>query len=202
MRKLLYIPALLCALWYAPAAAAQSEGAPTLLPGDSVRVTVWNRPELSGSFQVAADGTIRHPLYSAVVVAGVPVAEAQTRVAGVVARYQANPQVVMEALLRVSVGGEVRRPGLYALPAETTLSQAVALAGGITETGRTTRARLLRGGRETRLDLSAPETALTPIRSGDQIYVERRVNFFREYIAPAGGLVAALATIANLLISN
>ena len=197
----LLFPLLLLVAGAGRATAQTADGA-TLQPGDSVRVAVWNRPELSGSFFVAADGTIRHPLYSAVVVTGVPLGTAQTRVAEVVRRYQANPQMVMEALLRVSVGGEVRRPGLYVLPAETTLAQAVALAGGLTETGRTTRARLLRGGAETRIDLSSAETALAPIRSGDQIYVERRVNVFREYIAPAGGLVAALAALANLAVNR
>jgi protein involved in polysaccharide export with SLBB domain len=78
----------------------------------------------------------------------------------------------------------------------------VALAGGVTETGRPRDVRLLRGGVETRIDLAAPATALAPIRSGDQIFVDRRTSVFREYIAPAGGLIAALAALANLLINN
>ena len=192
----------LFALLLSSPALAQGTDAPSLQPGDTVRVTVWNRPELSGSFLVGGDGTIRHPLFSTVVVAGVPVAAAQGRVAAVVARYQANPQIVVDALFRVAVGGEVRRPGLYSLPPETSIAQVVALAGGVTEAGRARDVRLLRGGVETRIDLAAPATALAPIRSGDQIFVERRTNVFREYIAPVGGLVAALAAVANLIVNN
>src|SRR5690349_4287754 len=34
-----------------------------LAPGDSVRVVVWRKPELSGDFIIAPDGSITHPLY-------------------------------------------------------------------------------------------------------------------------------------------
>lgn len=191
---------VLCALLLASPALAQD--APSLQPGDTVRVVVWNRPEMSGSFLVGGDGTIRHPLFSTVVVAGVPVSTAEARVAAVVARYQANPQVVVDALFRVGVGGEVRRPGLFSLPPETTIAQAVALAGGVTEAGRAREARLLRRGSETRIDLTSPAAASAPIRSGDQIFVERRTSVFREYVAPVGSLVAALAAVAGLLLNN
>src|SRR5215218_6153155 len=45
-----------------PAPAPRTE-AVSLSPGDSVRITVWRKPEFSGDFIVAPDGTISHPLY-------------------------------------------------------------------------------------------------------------------------------------------
>ncbi len=40
------------------------------------------------------------------------------------------------------------------------------------------------------------------IRSGDQIVVPRRANFFREYIAPAASVTSAVVALANLVIRN
>src|SRR4051812_5763503 len=37
-----------------------------LTPGDSVRIEVWRKPEFSGDFVVAPDGTITHPLFRSV----------------------------------------------------------------------------------------------------------------------------------------
>ena len=45
-------------------------------------------------------------------------------------------------------------------------------------------------------------TGQLPVRSGDQIFVQRRVSVFREYIAPAGSITAALVAIVGLIIRN
>lgn len=177
-------------------------GAPVLRPGDAVRITVWRKPELTGEFPIVQDGTIAHPLYRGVSVAGLRFAEAEARVAELLRRYEANPQFVMQPLLRVSVAGEVRQPSLYTLPPETSIAQAVALAGGATERGRMEEVRLLREGREYVLDLTQPTAGMAqePIRSGDQIFVKRSRNIFRDYIAPAGSVTAALAAIINIIL--
>jgi protein involved in polysaccharide export with SLBB domain len=192
----------LIALLAAPPAVAQSPGGEDLVlrPGDVVRVTVWRNPELTGEFAVAGDGTLTHPLYREVVVGGAGLALAEARIRELLSRLESNPRFVIEPLLRVSVGGEVRQPSLYTLPPETSVAEAVALAGGATERGRLDRVRLLRDGRELRVDLTDPRGGLaqTPIRSGDQLFVERRVSVFREYIAPAGSIAAAIVSLISL----
>ena len=182
----------------APAQAGRSvQGAAVLQPGDAVRITVWRRQELSGEFVVAADGSIKHPIYQHVKVADVPIATAQSRLLELVGRYLANPEVIVEPLFRVAVGGEVREPKLYSLPVETTVGQAVALAGGATEEGRLDRVRLLRGNREFVGDLTRVDAdwARMPIQSGDQIIVPRKGTFFRDFIGPFSSLIGAVATI-------
>jgi protein involved in polysaccharide export with SLBB domain len=135
-----------------------------------------------------------------VVVAGLDVPGAESRIREVLAGLESNPRFVIQPLLRVSVGGEVRQPSLYTLPPETSIAEAVALAGGATERGRMDRVRLFRDGAEFRVDLTEPQGGLAqaPIRSGDQIFVQRRVSVFRDYIAPAGSITAALASIISL----
>jgi polysaccharide export outer membrane protein len=205
MRRLLFLCSLL-AVMPAAGAAPSAAGTPApavLQPGDAVRIAVWDHEALSGQFDIAADGRIAHPLYRAIYVSGMPLDSVEARVAALLRRFDTDPQFVVQPLFRVVVGGEVRQPSLYLLSPETTIAQAVGLAGGVTELARLDRVILFRGGVETRVDLSRaePGAGQTPIRSGDQILVHRRVSIFREYIAPAGGVVAALATLISLIIN-
>lgn len=180
------------------------EEATLLRAGDAVRITVWRQPELSGEFVVAADGSLTHPLYRTVRVTGVPLSQIEQRVQAFLARFAENPQFVVEPLLRVTVGGEVARPNLYNLRPETSIAQAVALAGGATERGRADQVHLLRGGTRRVLDLTNPESegARVPIRSGDEIIVARRRAVFREVVAPVMTVIGAIAAITNVALRN
>lgn len=171
-----------------------------ITPGDYVRVTVWRKPELSGEFLVAADSSLKHPLYQDVKVAGATVAAAQERVRTYLLRLEATPQVSIDPLFQVAVGGEVRNPNLYRLAPETNLAQAVALAGGPSERGRLDRVRLLRGGRTYNIDLAGADGAgvQMPIQSGDRIFVGRRSDLLRDNIAPLASLAGAAVSVALL----
>lgn len=174
-----------------------------LMPGDMVRITVWRQPELSGDFAVAADGSIRHPLYQAVKVAGVGTTAAEARLREFLGRLESTPQFVLEPLFRVTVGGEVRQPNLYSLPQETSVSQAVAMAGGPTERGRLDRVILQRDGREQVIDLNVPGfgAAHMPVRSGDRIFVARRRDW-RDYVTPVASTLAAAVGIVNIVLAR
>ena len=175
-----------------------------LAPGDVVRITVWRKPELSGEFPVTGNGTIAHPLYRDVPVTGVPIGTVEARLRGFLAKFEANPQFVVEPLLRVAVGGEVRTPNLYNLRPETSVSQAVALAGGPTERGRRDRLRLVRGGSDLIVDLRRVDAtgAGMPIRSGDQITVEQTPAVFRDYVAPIVSVLGGVAAIVSVILYN
>ena len=178
-----------------PAAAEAS----ALQPGDVLRITVWRKPELSGEFRIMADGAIGHPLYQALNVRGLPLPALTTRLREFLATYEQNPQVVAEPLLRVAVGGGVHLPNLYLLPAGTTVSQAVAQAGGANETGNLSKVRLLRGGRVENVNLTDTRSAVAarPVQSGDEILVGQRGNVFRDVIGPFASILAAAAAIVS-----
>lgn len=202
---------LLLVLTAAPAMAQTNAGqaslqAPALSslvlnPGDAVRITVWQNDGMSGEFVVAADGTIADPFYMDVSVAGVPFPTAADRVRAHLREYAVNPRVLVEPLFRVAVGGEVRQPSLYSLRPETSVAQAVMLAGGPTERGRLGSVRLLRDQQEIRIDLTAPQAASASIaiRSGDVIIVPRRTAIIRDVIAPISSVTSAVVSIAYLL---
>jgi len=173
-----------------------------LRPGDAVRLSVWRQPELSGEFVVLADGRLAHPLLQAVRVSDVRFVEATSRMRSVLRRYDAEPQFVMEPLVRVILGGEVQRPDRYMLPPETDVAQAVAVAGGLTQLGRREQVRLFRGNEEFVFDLGvlASGAQSTLVQSGDQILVDRRSTVFRDYVAPLVGVLGGIASVISVVI--
>jgi polysaccharide export outer membrane protein len=207
MRNPLLLPLLLVFLPASPAnVRAQSPTSDaaqtTLAAGDSVRLIVWRKPEMSGDFIVAPDGSITHPLYRVVRVGGVPFSTAEANVRTFLARFEQDPQFVLEPLVRVAVSGEVGRPQVFAVRPETTIGEAVAQAGGPNQFGQRDRVRVLRkdpSGRQRELvvNLLDPENPSAAIRvhSGDQIVIDRRRSFFREVFLPALSVFGSAASI-------
>jgi polysaccharide export outer membrane protein len=174
----------------------------SLAPGDSVRVVVWRKPEMSGDFIVGPDGTITHPLYRAVRVGGVPFSTAESNVRAFLARFEQDPQFVLEPLVRVAVSGEVGRPQVFAVRPETSIADAVAQAGGPNQFANRNRVRVLRrdpGGRERELSVSLMDATGTAanirVRSGDQIVVDRKKSVFRDIFLPALSVIGTAASV-------
>jgi protein involved in polysaccharide export with SLBB domain len=209
MRTLALFPLLALLAVSAPVRALAQErpqgGQSMLTPGDSVRVVVWRRPEFSGDFVVAPNGTITHPLYRSVIVGGVPFATAEANLRRFLTRFEENPEFVMEPLVRVAVSGEVDRPRVYALRPETTIAEAVAQAGGTTENGNAGRIRVLRveqgQQRQLLINLNDPVggAGMMPVLSGDQIVVDRKRSFVREVVVPALGIIGSIASLGLLI---
>jgi protein involved in polysaccharide export with SLBB domain len=177
---------------------ATAQGAATsehyLRPGDVLRLVVFNRPDLSGDLDVAADSTLRHPLFRSLKVAGVPLNTVEERVRTTLKTFEADPKFVIDPLYHVAVGGDVRNPTLLTLRPEVTIGQAIALAGGPNERGRVDRVRILRDGGELTLDLTRNDTER--VRSGDRIIVTRKsVSLLRDVLLPLATVTAAAASV-------
>jgi polysaccharide export outer membrane protein len=173
-----------------------------LNPGDMIKIVVWRREEFSGEFPVAANGTIVHPLYRELQVTGVPLATVEERLRAFLTRYETNPQFVIQPLVRIIVGGEVGGGGIQSVPPGTTVAQAIALAGGVTEFANIRDVRIFRGGTEARIDLSRPDSEARhiQIRSGDQIVVGRKRPSPLQIIGPITSSIAAAAAIASIFL--
>lgn len=187
----------------ATAVQAQTVGGPqTLNPGDQVRIVVWRNPELSGDFTVVANGTLNHPLYREVQVTGIPLTAVEDRLRTFISRYTTNPQFVVLPLVRIIVGGEVRTPNIFSVPPETTVTQAVILAGGPSERGKLDKVRLLRDGQTINLDMGRQDSqaASLQVRSGDQIIIPRSTNVFRDFLGPTASMVGAIAAIVGIFL--
>ena len=64
-----------------------------------MRIVVWRKPEFSGDFVVAPNGTITHPLFRVVQVAGLPFATAEANLRKYLSQFEQNPEFVMEPLV-------------------------------------------------------------------------------------------------------
>lgn len=108
----------------------------TLGPGDVFSVRVYGEEALTGSHQIAPDGTINFPLLGAVQVNGLePTAVAKLIRTSLVERdLLRNPHVSVYvdeyASKRVSVVGAVANPGTFPLEPGMTVVQAISMAGG------------------------------------------------------------------------
>jgi len=167
-------------------------GASILRPGDHLRITFLSDDKtLSGEFEVAPDSTLKHPLYNKVKVVGVPLPQLRERIASFLRNFQREPQ------FEVSLGGEVRSPNILFLSPETTIADAVSLAGGLTNRADPTRVTLLRAGHDVSLSLkgSASDGDML-IRSGDQINVGASRNITGTMLT----ILGAVVSVASVLI--
>ena len=104
-------------------------------PFDLLKIEVFQADELSSEERVSEDGFVAMPLIGNVQVSGLTPREAEQAIAERLKKnYLQNPQVdvfVAEyASQKVTVTGHVKQPGVFPLTGQTTLMQAIALAGG------------------------------------------------------------------------
>jgi polysaccharide export outer membrane protein len=126
---------LLLSLWAAFAVAAESDY--QIGPGDVLKITIYDHPDLSTVARVDNQGEILFPLAGRVRVGGQSTASAsQTITTKLGTDYIVNPQVSVFVeefrSKKVIIIGEVVRPGLYELSGPTTLLELVSKAGGLT----------------------------------------------------------------------
>jgi Periplasmic protein involved in polysaccharide export len=195
---------LFCGAAVGQAQTPAEPGTGGLNPGDQIRIVVFRKPEFSGDFPIAANGTIIHPLYRDVQVTNVPLSVVEDRLRTFLSKYETNPQFVIQPLVKIIVGGEVRTPNIYMVPPETTIAQALAIAGGPTDRGLINDVRIIRDRQEIKVDVSKPESdaQLLQIRSNDQILVARRNRSALEYLAPVTSSIAAAAAITSIFIKH
>ena len=115
------------------------ELAPDVLgPTDVFEVRVHLEDELSGDFRVDGDGTISYPLLGTLDVDGLSSSGVAAKIRdGLADGYLLDPQVTVllkeQNSRKVSMLGEVTRPGRYTYRDGMTLVEAIADAGGTTE---------------------------------------------------------------------
>jgi polysaccharide biosynthesis/export protein len=140
---------LLAALLDAPSPSPAAKPAASMVPGASVpagyrigpedilEIDVWSRPELSRKVPVRPDGRISLPLINDVQTSGLTPMELRDILLTRLAEYVTAPEVsviVTEVRsFRVSVLGEVSRPGRFELKSQVRLVDALAMAGGLTQ---------------------------------------------------------------------
>ena len=191
----------------APASALAQSGNPAdakksyvhrLQLADRVRVAVYQEDDLTSVVRIDARGRINLPLLGEVLIGGLTVSEAQEAIQTAYRenRFLRNPQVTLSveeyAPREVSIHGQVRSPGRYSLPNESTFTveELVTKAGGLNDIAKgsavTVRRTLADGTTQTftvdvesiikgrRSDPKAAESNIL-LLPGDIVYVPERL---------------------------
>lgn len=135
-----------------PASGTTTSPAYVLTNTDRVSVTIFGEDDLSRIARIDSQGRINLPLVGEVPVSGLKVSEAQSAIerAYQEGRYLRSPRVTITveeyAAREVSIQGQVRSPGRYPLPIESsmTILELVTRAGGFTDTAKGTTVRITR----------------------------------------------------------
>lgn len=110
-------------------------------PGDVLKISVFEQPDLSLEVRVSESGVITFPLIGEVGVGGGTTVDAERKIATLLEKggYLKNPHVsIIVSQLQsqqVSVLGQVNRPGRYPIDGVRTVADVLALAAGITADG-------------------------------------------------------------------
>jgi len=162
-------------------------GAPTLRAqqategfqsGDVVRLEVEGDTLFTGTFTVGPGPALTLPVIGEIPLAGVHRVALEAHLQQQLGRYLRNPVIRAKALIRLSILGEVARPGIYAVPTDLVLADAVMVAGGPTQDAKFAATRIERGS-ERLLEGDRLQQALARgltvddlnLRAGDQIFV-------------------------------
>jgi polysaccharide export outer membrane protein len=160
-------------------------------PGDQIRISVYQNPDLQLDARINEAGTISYPLLGVVKLGGLTVSEAEKKLAQGLkdGNFLKMPQVTilvmdMKANL-VSVLGQVTRPGRYALGAGAggvKLSEILAQAGGIVANAGTDIVVVTgeRNGKSFRKEIDFPKVFAAKgaeedlvLQNGDSVWVDR-----------------------------
>jgi len=161
--------------------------------GDSVRITVFQNPDLTTETRISERGTITFPLVGEISLAGLTPAGAEARITEylIKGKFVLKPQVSLNVVRvrsrQVSVLGQVARPGRYPLDdTSSNLTDILALAGGISPTGDdSVTVMVKRNGKTSKLEINVPTMYRTgdlsrnlELQNGDTIFVQRAPVFY------------------------
>ena len=120
-----------------PQAVSQAGPEYRMGPEDLLRISVWENKELTLDLVVRPDGKISMPLIQDVVAEGQTAIELGNTIHERLLTFIKEPQVSVIVLQvnapKYFVIGNVAKPGTYSLRSETSVLQALALAGGFTQ---------------------------------------------------------------------
>lgn len=189
-QRLIVFAFLALSIQASPCLAESEDG---LLPGDNIRVTVFDSPEMTTEGRLSLRGTLRLPLIGTVNVGGMtPTAAADyvgklLKAGGFIRKPEVTISVLQEHARQISVLGQVARPGRYPIDeADITLTDILAMAGGITPTGSDVVTVIrTRNGQTQKLSVDVQNMYLSndfsknvAIESGDKVFVSSAPMYY------------------------
>ena len=160
----------------------------TLGPGDVFSVDVVGEKDLPREYQIASDGTVDFPYLHTVQVAGLEPQEVARLLRRLLMQNHmlTDPSVIVQVKQynsrRITILGQVSKPGTLPYTPGLTLIQAISQAGGLTGIANLDRVNLtrkLQGGSRTVVlsigTIMEGRSPDVPLQSGDRIFIHERI---------------------------
>ncbi len=178
-----------CATPQPPSAAALAPINPDYLigPGDSVSISVWRNPEVSGGFPVRPDGKITTPLVEDLPAAGKTSTQLARDIEQALSKFIQQPVVTVIVTNfvgnysdQIRVIGQAARPQALPYRRDMSLMDVLITVGGITEFAAGNKASIIRtvDGKQEKLNVRLNDliregdiSANIPMRPGDVLVI-------------------------------
>jgi len=150
-----------------------------LIPGDGVRLIFLDVTDaISGDYYIQPDGKIQLPFIGILNTVNKEFPQLRDEIYNKYDSLYRNPELTILSLFKVSILGEVLKPGYYYVTEEQRFTSILALAGGVTGSADLDNVYILRNDKEIELDVETiiqeGDSAIDfGLQSGDQIYVPR-----------------------------
>jgi polysaccharide export outer membrane protein len=194
MKKTQILAIIFMVLWTVciESAVAGEAGESVLGPGDTLRIFVYGHPDMTTETKVSEAGKITFPLVGEVTVDGLTPSETERKIANLLESRDIlrKPQVIVVTTSlqsqMVSVLGNVRNQGRYPIEGKRSLTEILAMAGGIIPEGGELITLIRSDGKKfVKEAIDVLEMVRTgdlsrdvDVRSDDLIYVERAHRFY------------------------
>ncbi len=164
----------LCILLLLIQAPVFAKGSYILGPGDKVEIKVFGQADLTVETLLSNSGQINYPFFGEIKVTGLTVKQVEKLIYnGLKGDYLVNPNVYVHVVeyRPFYIHGEVKKPGGYAYQPGLTVSQAIALAGGLTERASKEKIYLFK---EKNKNTKINASLTYKVNAGDTILIKQR----------------------------
>jgi polysaccharide biosynthesis/export protein len=181
------VVAALAMIWLTQATAQPEDY--RLGPGDLIKFVVFDHDELSVDSRISQTGNITFPLVGVIPISGLTTREAELLLArrltdgGFVKQPEVSVIVEEYQSQKVSVVGQVAKPGQYPLDGAKTVLDLLAMAGGVLNDTAAEEANLVRAsGKRIDIDLQklfdGDPTVNYGVQGGDTIFIAHAPQFY------------------------
>ncbi|MFQ5906051.1 MAG: polysaccharide biosynthesis/export family protein [bacterium] len=118
----------------------------TFRPGDKVQVMVWRQEEITGEYQIGVNGAVKMPLIGSVLASGLTVDAFTDTLVACYSAFIKKPMITVIPMFRVTILGAVRIPGSYWVSGSETVTDLIAMAGGLAEKAVMEKTKITRDG--------------------------------------------------------
>lgn len=160
--------------------------------GDVLKITVYNNPDLSLETKIGEAGNITYPLIGNVSLEGLTTSGAEKKIGellkqgGYVRKPEVNIVVTQLQSQQISILGQVNKPGRYPMEGRRSITDMIAMAGGVAaDGGETITIVRSKNGKSAKRTVDLLEmvrngnlTENYDLESNDLVYVERYPRFY------------------------